>query len=619
LHYENIFKIIGFVVLVSFLVLGCRLAATQLCVLNMEKDYKKWIEMDDLKKREYNNKSWIPLCASQYLLQTGKYGYPGYEEEFFAAVSILFPIDDKEKALKCQWEDANPSHDNRPYADDEKYIVAGYFNGYDKNVTGEYLVLQQIFDTGETSEWHLAQDFVLALGLKKESDKWVCPLEDYVEVARLLRDEEGKPILLEVKTEHLKDYLCARKSGLLVSTFQSRISTQTDFAQIEFDKNRKMEKYDWGTYDAIKTDIIEGGDIAGSKVAVFHYERTDVDFEDDVPMLEGGPSDNNIKSKSWEYERKGKPLQRIAGNIWKRCWIDPSTTSPKVKGDNNKSNIMFVIDADGSKSTLDVLEEESRWLWFSPDIVNEILKRPNSYIKWHTEDTGKLATSILHSVHFGMNDIGLINVNIGDLVRMPESQLKIWASFNVTPDGKVSKELLMSQVSARPAETFSPEKDLFELLKFLNKVFNAAYNEDLFRDHNLLNEYWRRINRFKACDKDGLILLCKELRRFIIERINDDVLKKLRPSDPKELGSIKRIERMLNDFGYKGREITAPLVGINELRQADAHLPSDKLESSFKLAEIDVTFPYPIIAKRLIGVLANRIYVIASIIKEKNT
>jgi hypothetical protein len=585
--------------------------------MGINKDYKKWIEMDDLKKRDFNNKSWIPLCASQYLSDNGKYGYPGFEEEYFAAVSILFTIQDKDTALKCQWEDTNPPYDNRPYANEEKYILAGNFDGFDKNVSGEYLVLQQIFDTGETQEWHLSQDFVLALGLKKETDKWVCPLEDYAEVARLLRNEEGKPILLEVKSEYLKDYLCARKSGLLVSTFQSRISTQLNFDEIKFDDNRKMEKYDWGTYDAIKTDIIEGGDIAGSKVAVFHYERTDVDFEDDVPTLEGGPSDSNIKSKSWEYERKGIPLQRIEGDIWKRCWIEPASTSPRVRGDIINSNLMFIIDADGSKSTLRVLEEESRWLWFSPYIVNEILKRPNSYIKWYTEDTGKLATSKIHSVHFGMNDIGLINVNIGDLVRMPESQLKIWVTFNVTPDGKVSKELLMSQVSASPADTFSPERNLFELINYLKKSFISAYNKDLFTGHKLLNEYWKRINRFRACDKEGLFSLCKELTRFIIERIDVDVLKKLRPNDPKDIGSLKRLERMLNDLGNNGREIIAPFIGINELRQADAHLPSDNLENSYRLAEIDFSSPYPIIAKKLISTLANRIYVIANIIKEK--
>ena len=584
----------------------------------MGRDYKKWIGMDDLKKREYNNKSWIPLCASQYLLQSGEYGYPGYEEEFFASVAILIPVTDKEKAMKCDWMVTNPSHDNRPYAEEDRYIVAGFFDGYKNNVVGEYIVLQQVFDTGEKLEWHLSQDFVLALGLKREGDKWVRPIEDYVEVVRLTRDESGSPTLIEVRAEHLKDYLCARKMGLLVSFFQSRIACQKEFGELELINNRKLEKFDWGTHDTIKSDIIEGGDIACSKVAVFHFERTDVDFEEDVPTLEGEPTDNNIRSESWNYEKKGKELEQISGDLWKRCWIEPAEKSPKVREDKVNSVVEFIIDADGSKSVLDVLEEESRWLWFSPDIVNEILKRPNSFIKWYTEDTGKLGTSILHVVHFGMNEIGLININIGDLVNMHESQLKIWSSFNLTPDGKASKELMMSQVSAKSAKTFSPERDLYESIIYFNMVFQNVYGEILFTDHTIMKDYWRKVNRFQSCSKEGLLLLCKELTRYVIERINIDLLKKIRPDDPKDIGSIKRLERLLNEYKYKGRELTAPFVGIYELRHADAHLPSENLDDSYKLAEVDFTLPFPIIGKKLIKTIADRVLIIADIIKQKN-
>ncbi|MCH7974795.1 MAG: hypothetical protein IH949_13110 [Bacteroidetes bacterium] len=88
---------------------------------------------------------------------------------------------------------------------------------------------------------------------------------------------------------------------------------------------------------------------------------------------------------------------------------------------------------------------------------------------------------------------------------------------------------------------------------------------------------------------------------------------------PKDLGSIKRIENIINELGYDGRKITAPFVGLNELRQADAHLPSSNLYNSFSLAEIDRTNSYIIIGKKLIDTIASSIYLFARILIEKNT
>jgi len=579
----------------------------------------KWFEMEDLIRLDYNNKSWIPLCAYTTLSEEGNYGYDGYKEEFFVCVSVLFPIDKKDIALKCDWGEVNKMGDNKPYADKNRYVKSSYFSSYDDGIEGEYTVLQQYFDTGDKKEWYLSEEIILALGLKRKGDVWCRPEEDYVEVVRLKRNSENEPALLEIKAEFLKDYLCARNAGLLHYFYQSRNAVKKEINGIEWDNNNKKMIKDWGMWEGIISEIVEGGNPFGAKVKVFHAERTDVDFDEDVPVLKGFPSDDNVKTKSWEYEHKGEKLIHITGEIWKKSWIVPAKTSIRVRNDKLDSKIEFITDVDGNKKVLANMGLESRWIWFSPDVVNEILKRPNGLLVWYTEDTGNLGTSKLYSVHFGMNEMGLVTVYAKDIGELPEQQQKIWAAYNQTPDGKVSKELLMSQMSAKPADTLSPEKKLYEIMNICDIEFNKYYSTKFFTDHRILDKYWLKIHRFRSIDYDSLLLLCKELYRFVIERVNLEGLKKIRPMVPKDLGSIKRIENIINELGYDGRKITAPFVGLNELRQADAHLPSSNLYNSFSLAEIDRTNSYIIIGKKLIDTIASSIYLFARILIEKNT
>ena len=579
----------------------------------------EWLEMEDLIRLDYNKKSWIPLCALQTLKKEGEHGFIGFNEEFFTCTSVLFPINKKDAALKCDWGEVYKYNDNKPFADKDQYFRSNRFFSNRKNIEGEYLVLQQNFDTGDIREWYLSEDLILALGLKREDDVWYRPEEDYVDVVRLRRNDKMEPILIEIKTEYLKDYLCARKSGILNYFYQSRVVIIEDRKTIEWQEDYLKKNANWGKWDGNISEIVEGGYPFGAKVHVMHAERTDVDFEEDVPVKKGFPAEDEMKTKSWDFEYKGKKLFRIAGEIWKKTWINPAKNSPRVRDDEEKSKIEFIIDAEGSKKVLANMGLESRWIWFVPDIVNEILKRRNSILIWYTEDTGKVGTSKLNSVHFGMNEIGLVTVYAKDIGELPNHQQKIWSAFNTTPDGKVSKELLMSQMSAKPASTIAPEKKLFDIMKICDSEFAKYYGVKLFTKHDILNDYWIKIHRFKCTNQEGLFLLCKDLHRFVVERIDLNTLKKIRSDFPKDLGSIKRIEKLIIELGYDGRKVTAPLVGVNELRQADAHLPSINYENSFSLAEIDLSHPFSIIGKKLINTLAERLIFFAQVLYKKNT
>ena len=85
---------------------------------------------------------------------------------------------------------------------------------------GIHLVINPSFDNNcDNNEWHLNQDLVINLGLKRENDIWVCPRQGYVEVAKLERNEEGSPILIQIKNQFFKDYLCVRNCGLYITSY----------------------------------------------------------------------------------------------------------------------------------------------------------------------------------------------------------------------------------------------------------------------------------------------------------------------------------------------------------------------------------------------------------------
>ena len=126
-------------------------------------------------------------------------------------------------ALALSWDAIGFRHNHAGCVDNGRYVPADVYEDHQGRFTGVYLVLDQRGVGAERSEWHLHQDFVTTLGLTRERDTWVRPDEDYTEVARLIRASDGSATLLEARASHLRDYLCARDMGLVVSSYRDTL------------------------------------------------------------------------------------------------------------------------------------------------------------------------------------------------------------------------------------------------------------------------------------------------------------------------------------------------------------------------------------------------------------
>lgn len=556
---------------------------------------QEWFEMKDIRRKTLQNTVWIPLKALNTISTEGQNGFVGFKIDFYFLETVAIPVLQKESLNSLKWDDTGRSIRSKGYYDDEtnKYIAANIFQKDEHGIEGIRLVLEQRINSKEPTEWHLEQDFVLTMELKREGDVWVAPNEGYIEVVKLHR-RDGFPVLIEVRAEHLKDYLCARNMGLYVSSFYNRECIIEQCSSINWSKEVVKEVSEWKKWEGRITEIHEGGDLYGSSIASFHVSRNDIDGSEDIPVMSAEPNDENTNLKSWSGTYNGRKLYMISGKLWSREWVEPGKISPRIKDDESPTTAFFIVDENGKKEGKDTLIDSGRWLWFNPSVINELISKRGGLLDWYTKDTGIVGCSPDDEVNFGMNALGLINVYAEDIAQLPDWQQQIWSGFTVSPDGKLSEELFLAQVKGQPARTTAPETALRKAIETVNEIAKRKWNFTIFKEHDILPEVFAKTHRFRAVDNSNIYALAKDLARLTADSLNSTEIQKVAPpKDKKTLGSLKSLELLLSlKVGdEKARDIIAPLFGVYDLRLADAHLPSSKTENAFKHVNVDRYLP----------------------------
>lgn len=332
-------------------------------------------------------------------------------------------------------------------------------------------------------------------------------------------------------------------------------------------------------------------DVFGGSWALMRAWRTDVDEEEDAPVM-GPESNDNTDYESSQGYRGGYEGVRVEGEFWRDEWIEHQGQSVRVRGDVDNNLPQFIIETDGKRmSSADLNNEDiGRWLFFRVNVVSELLSLRGFTLEWYTAETGSIRSTSGIGIHFGINSSELITVYAYDIARLAAWEQHVWAAHNVVPDGKVSSELLSSQVRAQPATTHAVEELLFKSMRMLEQGFRERLNVNLFtRDINDA-EVMQHISRFASKNQASLLRLAKELVRVFSERLDVSALRKLSTHAKKnELGSNKLLEDVLaQKVGVdKAREIFGVIAGAYDMRIGDAHPTSSKIGDALKLAGVD--------------------------------
>ena len=579
-----------------------------------------WFEMRNLRKCKLDKSVWVPLRAEKEIRNSVRFGFIDYTEEFIGYGSIMVPMDKQPFTEQLDWTDVGISHMHSCSFHNDKYVPADVY--CNDGLEGVNLVLNQSFDNNlDCNEWHLHQDLVISLGLKREGDIWICPSKGYVEVAKLERNQEGCPVLLQIKNQFLKDYLCARECGLYVTSYFSRTKIYENLPVLSWEGTSKKEKEGRDLWECRTWEIHEGGFPFGQKIAVSHVGRIDIDENEDIPDMTSFPTDENVKSDFFEKSFQGKKLYRIMSELWKYDWINPAKSSPIILGDGHPIDIYYITDEQGTKESARSLTKGGKWLWFKPELISNLLSVRGSFLNWYTRDTGSVSCAPNGGIHFGVNDLGLITVYAKDVGYLPEWQQQIWAGFNIAPEGGISKELHAAQVKAEPVSTLAPEAFIERIINEINEEAKTQLDIRFFRGHHSIGEIIKSINRFRAIDEKGLFSLAKDIARIIVDDIDIESVQKIAvPPKNTKWGSLKTIENLLaiKIHPEDARKILSPIVGVYELRHGDAHLPSNDIENSFSLVQIDRSLPYVTQGYHMIYACVDNLYEILRILKKWN-
>lgn len=491
---------------------------------------RPWIAL-----RETTDKSLDPPSADIHRL-----------DEFTGVATAAIYASKRLQADKMSWSELGLDA-HRSYVDQIGYKPADMFTAGTDEPLGINLVIDQIIDASRSETWHLHPDLVVALGLQQEGDCWYRPAEGWIEVVRLKRDESQKPVLMEMRSEFLADYLAARAMALYCSSYRERIQI--------------------------------------SKTEPAYCFPDGINLREDGNLWEGITTEARYPDPDKMYWTRGA--------LWRTEWFEPGTASVRVRGDKASGEITFALKSDGTRASGAQLQRAMAWLHFEPTVVTTLLRYRGSILNWHSMDTGGVGAA--SAVHFGINDLGHITVFAKDIDALPTWEQRLWCAHNITPDGRVSRELFAAQMEVNPAATVAPEKEIGSALKAVDGTFHKRFGKSLLRDHESINQVLRRSHRFQASETDGLLELSKELTRLFAERIDlDAVVSQVSlAKGEKKPGSLKAVEKLVSTLtsDEEGRGLMAPLFGIYDLRNADSHLGSGFVESGKKRAGIDDALP----------------------------
>ncbi|CAN7617207.1 hypothetical protein LJR260_004398 [Variovorax paradoxus] len=551
---------------------------------------EEWVLHRKETRRLFSNATWVPLRASMQD-EKGDVREVGFLSDVFGCGSVAFPPEQREFVEeRLGWSQIGTGHDVLPYAyKDGHYTTIDQYQYNDKEPIGVNLVFEHPQPVVSRRQWILNPDLVVALRLIKEGTKWVRPEEDFVEVARESFDENGAHCLVEIKREFLIDYLAARNLSLRLSYYRQRVENVPTLEGSAYANLKDhQEERDGGRFELLVRGV---NDVFGGSWAMVRAWRTDVDEDEDAPVM-GPEDDKNTAHESSRGVRGGFDGVRVEGEFWRDEWIDHQSRSVRVRGDEDTNLPQFIVETDGKRMASSDLDNEDigRWLWFRASVVTELLGHRGFSLEWYTAETGGIRSTSGYVTHFGINSSDLITVYAYDVARLSPWEQHIWAAHNVVPEGKVSSELLDSQVKSDPASTQAFEVVLFESMRMLEAGFKKEYSIALFTHDIDDDAALQHVSRFVCKDQASLLRLAKELVRVFSDRLNVRELRKLAVhADKEKFGSNKLLQNVLSQkVGEdRAREVFAEIAGAYDMRVGDAHPTGSKIADAIALAGID--------------------------------
>lgn len=516
---------------------------------------QSWFEMLDVKCDTYGDCEWTPLWVYEVLHEGDMFSAP-YQEEIYRVRTLLAPLVNRGR-LFDHWIDLDcdcvySSVDQGNYCKPGTY----YFDSLEADEAGEYPIFKYCIVRGETSELQINQDLVAALRLIPRDGCWIRPAEGDMVVIRFGKNDKGEVVRAEIRTEYLRDYLCARGMGLYIEEFRHRQEHSRDGRSIMWQNSPTVEcrrsrcgngKYEW-------------------KGWMFKHQ--------------GGNSWEDAQTISAELLSEPQ-YYRVEGQLWKQFWINPAQRSERVAGDD--SGFKYYVKPNGERRTVSPLDDDEFghvYLFFRSDLVPHSLSA-GLQVTWDARDVFSIHFPNGQNVLFGISTEGTYFCISADVARLAAWEQKLLHDDNIKPQEQAEyagSELFQNQMMCEFLHTKAPENEFRRLLDELGLAFKKRTGGDLWRRMDCEDDVILAVSRFCSVSQGGYVLLAKRITNAMIERMDVASMKKfvdgrVETAQLKAVGLLAAVISLITGDVDAGNRVRF-MRDINFIRQADAHLMS---------------------------------------------
>lgn len=306
-----------------------------------------------------------------------------------------------------------------------------------------------------------------------------------------------------------------------------------------------------------------------------------------------------VWSKPWEFISKKDDTKTFASITGKKLIEGNADYKPSWFGDDERKHEEFIIKTDENGEPVYYTSDEdklSNYFGKNPGAPNfltpvfftrDVLKRYYDDPRYKVDD-GHLRCGGLWGLRMDNDHPKYVVVYLGDLGHMPYKQQQYWKSYNVPPDGTISKTAWKRGFEAKFTDPTRPDL-----------VFKAKLR--IFDDKSLIGLGWHLFKPLEQKDEHLLTSLhvphkdnqkefdeqVQALTKILVDSLNDKELKKL-PEVTTTEGSIAKlsqwVETILSEEAKQHIEFLQKLQALRST--GTAHRKGNnykKLETYFQL------------------------------------
>lgn len=533
---------------------------------------RDWFQYSDRDKPPYNPTIGTTITIERFWRNdVSEFNSPDWRREEWLIHSALIPVEQLNNAAV---EVTSPQY--------LTFEIGWSFE--DKFSFGDYAQYGeiQLYPLASLIKHPINQDFIVELSRefityhalqKRNHSQHYHPLDNLLVAETNLDSHEiyDPTAKVVIHRNYLRDFLAAVEKGLLISVIAERFANALTEEELELEQieDNQIDKFTWLSTNIHPPEFTRHGYFRGRSI----LRRNFIIEPYDRPKFEHSP---------WLYFG-AQPIQE-------------------------REFPSFIVNSEGERQALPKNTYLGNYinngignfgyLYFQPEVLQKYLQISGYSVFFHMRNWGVASLpGDRGTIDVGINSQGLVNAFAPDIADLNSSEQAYWASFSSLPSGEVCEEMFQTRMQQNPPHSPGVTELIRDARSQLNAIFQNKFSVELFNDIEPSRQELSRLsvgpisNQFTEVQE-----LAKVLYGWVIETMQINPLRTalsvLGGTVDKKLRQIKLLENILMAKGLdktQARTITAPLVGLNDLRIGAAHIGSLELGSTFQLMGASTT------------------------------